>query len=79
MIGDGTNAQQHWTSPLAGFPVTSRRTLNPNFDNQGMRPAVGNEFLLSRHLPDEMQGQFIYACVINMHGMPRFTLEDDPE
>jgi putative heme-binding domain-containing protein len=79
LIGDGTNAQQHWTSPLAGFPVTSRRTLNPNFDNQGMRPAVGNEFLLSRHLPDEMQGQFIYACVINMHGMPRFTLEDDPE
>ena len=39
-----------------------------------MRPAVGNEFLLSRHLPDNVQGQFIYACVINMHGMPRFNL-----
>ncbi|MDZ4850540.1 MAG: PVC-type heme-binding CxxCH protein [Pirellulaceae bacterium] len=77
IIGDGTNAQQHWTSPLSGFPVSSRRTMTPNFDNEGMRPAVGNEFLLSRHFPDDVQGQFIYACVINMHGMPRFTMEDE--
>ncbi|MCC9603253.1 discoidin domain-containing protein [Stieleria sp. JC731] len=74
IIGDGTNARQHWISPLAGKEVNTRKTLEPVFDNQGMRPAVGNEFLLSRHLPDEIQGQFIYACVINMHGMPRFTL-----
>lgn len=77
IIGDGTNAQQHWTSPLSGFAVSSRRTLRPNFDNEGMRPAVGNEFLYSRHFPDDVQGQFTYACVINMHGMPRFTLEDE--
>ncbi len=78
IVGDGTNAQQHWASPLSGFPVPQRRTLNANFDNQGMRPAVGSQFLTSRHLPDDMQGQFIYACVINMHGMPRFTLGDEP-
>lgn len=76
IIGDGTNAQQHWTSPLSGYAVDSRRTLQPNFNNEGMRPAVGNEFLWSRHLPDAIQGQFIYACVINMHGLPRFTLHD---
>ncbi len=60
---------------------TQRKTLTPVFDNEGMRPAVGNEFLLSRHLPDDMQGQFIYACVINMHGMPRFnvTTTNQPE
>lgn len=74
IVGDGTNAKQHWVAPLAGKEVSSRKTLTPVFDNEGMRPAVGNEFLLSRHLPDEMQGQFIYACVINMHGMPRFNL-----
>ncbi|TWT91293.1 PVC-type heme-binding CxxCH protein [Stieleria varia] len=74
IVGDGTNAKQHWIAPLAGKEVPSRKTLTPVFDNEGMRPAVGNEFLLSRHLPDEMQGQFIYACVINMHGMPRFNL-----
>lgn len=77
IIGDGTNAQQHWTSPLSGYNVPSRRTLRPVFDNQGMRPACGSDFLISRHLPDEMQGQFIYACVINMHGLPRFEVADE--
>ncbi|WP_145420822.1 PVC-type heme-binding CxxCH protein [Planctomycetes bacterium K23_9] len=79
IVGDGTNAKQHWVSPLAGKEVDARKTLTPVFDNEGMRPAVGNEFLLSRHLPDDMQGQFIYACVINMHGMPRFNLRDEKE
>lgn len=79
MVGDGTNAKQHWTSPLSGLEVNTRRTLEPNFDNQGMRPAVGNEFLISRHLPDDVQNQFIYACVINMHGMPRFNLRDQKD
>ncbi|HBE72345.1 MAG TPA: cytochrome C [Planctomycetaceae bacterium] len=77
IIGDGTNAQQHWTSPLSGYAVSSRRTLRPVFNNEGMRPAVGNDFLYSRHFPDDMQGQFTYACVINMHGMPRFKLGDE--
>jgi len=76
IVGDGTNAKQHWLSPLTGKEVDTRRTLEPVFDNEGMRPAVGNEFLYSRHFPDEVQGQFIYACVINMHGMPRFNLRD---
>ena len=77
IVGDGTNAQQHWISPLTGLEVNTRRTLQPVFDNQGMRPAVGNEFLYSRHFPDEMQGQFVYACVINMHGLPRFNIRDE--
>jgi len=78
-VGDGTGAQQHWASPLSGANVSQRRTLRPNFDNQGMRPVIGSEFLLSRHLPDEVQGQFIYACVINMHGLTRFEVGDDPD
>ena len=77
IVGDGTNAKQHWVAPLAGKEVSTRKTLTPVFDNEGMRPAVGNEFLLSRHLPEDMQGQFIYACVINMHGLPRFNLRDE--
>ena len=79
IVGDGTNAKQHWIAPLAGKEVSTRKTLTPVFDNEGMRPAVGNEFLLSRHLPDDMQGQFIYACVINLHGMPRFDLKDEED
>ncbi|WP_197439614.1 PVC-type heme-binding CxxCH protein [Calycomorphotria hydatis] len=79
VVGDGTNAKQHWVTPLAGYEVKTRRTMNPIFDNQGMRPAVGNEFLYSRHFPDDVQGQFIYACVINMHGMPRFNVRDESQ
>ncbi|MEZ6086650.1 MAG: GDSL-type esterase/lipase family protein [Pirellulaceae bacterium] len=78
IVGDGTNAKQHWVSPLSGLEVNTRRTLEPVFDNQGMRPAVGNEFLWSRQFPEDVQGQFIYACVINMHGLPRFNVRDQP-
>lgn len=77
MIGDGTNSRQHWGSPLSGYNVGPRKTLRANFDNENMRPSVGSEFLYSRHLPDEVQGHFTYACVINMHGMPRFEYGDD--
>ncbi len=76
IVGDGTNAQQHWASPLSGADPGSRSTTPPIFNNEGMRPAVGSDFLISRHLPDEIQNQFIYACVINMNGMPRFTVRD---
>jgi putative membrane-bound dehydrogenase-like protein len=76
IVGDGTGARQHWDTPLSGAPVADRRGMDPIFDNQGMRPAVGSEFLISRHLPDDVQGQFIYACVINMNGMPRFSIYD---
>ena len=71
IVGDGTTAQQHWDSPLSGAQFSGRRGLNAIFDNEGMRPVVGSEFLRSRHLPDDVQGQFIYACVINMNGMTR--------
>ena len=77
IVGDGTNAQQHWATALSGNQVGPRRGLDAIFDNQGMRPALGNEFIHSRHFPDSMQGQFTYACVINMNGMPRFRVRDD--
>jgi putative heme-binding domain-containing protein len=77
ICGDGTTAQQHWDSPLSGAEVAGRRGMDPIFDTQGMRPVVGSEFLLSRHLPDDVQGQFIYACVINMNGIPRFEIHNE--
>jgi len=77
ICGDGTTAQQHWDSPLSGAEVVGRRGMDPIFDTQGMRPVVGSEFLLSRHFPDELQGQFIYACVINMNGIPRFEIHNE--
>ena len=77
ICGDGTGAQQHWDSCLSGEQFPGRRGVNPVFNNEGMRPVVGSEFLYSRQFPDNVQGQFIYACVINMNGMPRFEIHDD--
>jgi putative heme-binding domain-containing protein len=77
ICGDGTTAQMHWDSPLSGSQKGQRRGLNAVFNNEGMRPALGSEFLHSRHLPDELQGDFVYGCVINMNGIPRFGISDD--
>ncbi len=77
IVGDGTSAQQHWDSPLSGAQFNGRRGLNTVFNNEGMRPVVGSEFLYSRQFPEEVQGQFIYACVINMNGLTRFEIHDD--
>ena len=77
IVGDGTTAQQHWDPPLSGAQFNGRRGLRTVFDNEGMRPVVGSELLFSRQFPDDVQGQFIFACVINMDGMPRFEVHDD--
>jgi len=75
--GDGTTCNQAWDTPLSGAPFAGRKGIRFIFDNQGMRPGIGSEFLVSRHFPDEIQGQFTYACVINMNGLPRFSLGDE--
>ncbi|AGA28697.1 PVC-type heme-binding CxxCH protein [Singulisphaera acidiphila] len=77
IVGDGTTANHAWDTPLSGAQYRGRTGLNMVFDNEGMRPALGSEFLVSRHFPDDVQEQFTYACVINMNGMPRFSLKDD--
>ena len=77
IVGDGTTPNQAWDTPLSGAQFAGRKGLNFLFADKGERPNVGSEWLVSRHFPDDVQGQFIYACVINMNGMPRFTLRDD--
>lgn len=75
--GDGTGANQHWDTPLSGAQYQGRKGLNAVFNTEGMRPVVGSDFLVSRQFPEDVQGQFIYACVINMNGIPRWTFSDD--
>ncbi len=77
IVGDGTTPQQHWDTPLSTAPYAGRKGLNTVFDGEGMRPNVGTEFLYTRQFPDEWQGNFIFACVINMNGLTTFTLGDD--
>ncbi|MFN5436109.1 MAG: PVC-type heme-binding CxxCH protein [Planctomyces sp.] len=77
IVGDGTTANQAWDTPLSGAQFGGRAGLNFVFNNEGMRPALGSEFLISRNFPDNVQGQFTYACVINMNGLPRFSVGDN--
>lgn len=77
IVGDGTGAAQHWDSPLSGARTNGRRGMDAIFDTQGMRPVVGTEFLYSRNFPDDVQGQFVYACVLNMNGLTRFAIHDE--
>ncbi len=75
--GDGTGANQHWDTLLSGAQYQGRKGANPVFPTEGMRPVVGSEFLVTRQFPDDVQGQFVYACVINTNGLPRWTFADD--
>lgn len=77
VVGDGTTAAQHWDTLYSTKQYPGRKGAKTIFDNQGMRPALGSEFLVSRALPEHLQGQLTYACVINMNGLPRFTVRDD--
>jgi putative heme-binding domain-containing protein len=76
ICGDGTTAVQHWDTPLSGAQYEGRKGLNPVFDTERMRPVVGSEYLRTRQFPDAVQDQFVYACVINTNGMPRWTIAD---
>jgi len=77
-LGDGTGASQHWAAPLTGA-LYDERGHNRQFihyDGETMRPALGNGFIYSRHFPESAQGNFMYACVINMNGILQFKVAE---
>lgn len=79
IIGDGTNANQHWANALSGGEVKTRSSLDAIFNNQGIRPAAGNELLTTSQFPESYHDQLIYGCVINVHGFPAFEIGDDED
>ncbi len=76
IVGDGTTPNQTWDVPLSGQQFPGRKGIDFVLPN-GVRPNIGNEWLVSRALPDDAQRQFVYACVIQLNGMPRYTMKDD--
>jgi putative heme-binding domain-containing protein len=76
IVGDGTTANQTWDTPLSGAQFGGRKGLNFILPD-GVRPNLGNEWLVSRALPDDMQRQFTYANVIQLNGLTRYTIRDD--
>ena len=76
IVGDGTTANQAWDVPLSGKQFNGRKQLNFILPN-GERPNLGNEWLVSRALPDNVQKHFTYACVINLNGLTHYTIRED--
>jgi putative heme-binding domain-containing protein len=76
IVGDGTTANQTWDVPLSGKQFGGRKQLNFILPN-GERPNLGNEWLVSRALPDDVQKHFTYACVINLNGLTHYTIRED--
>jgi putative heme-binding domain-containing protein len=78
-VGDGTMADQHWATPMEGAQYDQRGNNRQFIHYEGgvMRPALGNGFLFSRQFPESAQGNFFYACVINMNGILQFKVRDD--
>ena len=76
IVGDGTTPNQTWDTPLSGAQFAGRKGLNFILPG-GVRPNLGNEWLVSRNLPDALQRQFTYACVIQMNGLTRYEVKDD--
>ncbi len=76
IVGDGTTPNQTWDVPLSGKQFGGRKGLQFVLPN-GVRPNLGNEWLVSRALPENLQKHFIYACVIQMNGIAHYTIRDD--
>jgi putative heme-binding domain-containing protein len=76
IVGDGTTANQTWDTPLSGAQFSGRSGINFILPN-GTRPNLGNEWLVSRALPADLQKQFTYACVINLNGLTRYAMRED--
>jgi putative heme-binding domain-containing protein len=76
IVGDGTTANQTWDTPLSGAQFSGRKGINFILPN-GTRPNLGNEWIVSRALPDHLQKQFTYACVINLNGFTRYAMRED--
>ncbi len=76
---DGTTGAAFWTAPFSGAAFPGRRGIDEilRYSGTRLRPAVGAEFVSSRHFPDDAQGEFLFGCVINLNGIPRFRLRDD--
>ncbi len=78
-VGDGTTAAQHWATPLSGAQYEGRGANDEfiHYEGPTMRPALGNGFLFSRQFPESAQGNFFFACVINMNGILQFKVEQE--
>lgn len=82
IVNDASGGDQLW---MLGYSIKLphaseiAKVGNFNYEHQ-VRPTSGAEFLYSRHFPDEVQGDYMYANTIGFLGIKQFkTIEDGAE
>ncbi|QDT65156.1 Cytochrome c-552 precursor [Calycomorphotria hydatis] len=81
-LNDASGGDQYW---MLGYGVKMPHAAEMakvskfNYEHH-IRPTSGSEFLHSRHFPDEVQGDYLYANTIGFLGIKEFkVLEDGAE
>jgi putative heme-binding domain-containing protein len=76
-VTDGTGAETFYAPPFSvrtDFP--RKHPKPPKVYNQRTRPCPGTEYLVSRHFPDEWQGNLLVANVIGFQGILRYRIDE---
>jgi hypothetical protein len=75
-INDASGGEQLW---MLGYSLRMPHAAEMakvskfNYEHQ-VRPTSGSEFISSRHFPDEVQGDYLYANTIGFLGIKDFAV-----
>jgi len=78
-VNDASGGEQIW---MLGYSIRlphaaeMAKVSNFNYEHQ-VRPTSGAEFISSRHFPDEVQGDYLYANTIGFLGIKDFEVVED--
>ncbi|MEW6303283.1 MAG: PVC-type heme-binding CxxCH protein, partial [Verrucomicrobiota bacterium] len=78
IVTDGTGAVSYYGPGFSGHVDYPRK--HPKMESvykQRTRPCPGTEFLVSRHFPEDMQGNFLVGNVIGFQGILNYKLKEE--
>ncbi|HEV3144491.1 MAG TPA: PVC-type heme-binding CxxCH protein [Gemmataceae bacterium] len=78
IVVDGTGSDAYHAALFSGqVDYPNKHSRPPKVYQQHARPCPGVEICSSKHFPDEFQGNFLVADVIQFQGILRYKLEDN--
>jgi putative heme-binding domain-containing protein len=78
LVVDGTGSDVYHAALFSGqVDYPNKHSRPPKVYQQHARPCPGVEICSSKHFPDEFQGNFLVADVINFQGILRYKIEDN--
>lgn len=78
VLNDASGGQHYW---MGGYGIKMphgaemAKVSQFNYEHR-IRPTSGSEFLYSRHFPDEVQGDYLYANTIGFLGIKQFQTHE---